>query len=65
MTLKTYGFIMIAFGIIYIIKPNVFKAGIWKKTAITQQVFSPKQYGRYIRILGVFAIILGLYFILR
>ena len=60
-----YGIILIVGGIIYIIKPDIFKRGIWKKTAITQQIFTPKQYNIYMRILGTLSIIIGVYMIIR
>ena len=62
---KTYGYILVIGGIIYIAKPDIFKRGFWKKTAITQRIFSPKQYNLYMRILGAIAILIGVYFIFR
>ena len=59
--MPTSSIILIAFGIIYIIKPDIFKRGLWKKTAFTQQIFNPKNYNIYMRILGVLFIIFGLY----
>ena len=32
-----FGFILILSGVIYIIKPNIFRVGIWKKTSVAQQ----------------------------
>ena len=65
MSNQVYGIILIIAGMIYIIKPNIFRIGIWKKTAISQQVFTPKQYAIYMRILGAIFIIMGIYFLVR
>lgn len=59
----TYGIVCLIFGVVYLIKPNIFRVGLWKKTAITQQVFNPKQYNIYMRSLGVIFILAGLYFL--
>jgi uncharacterized protein YjeT (DUF2065 family) len=61
MSNHTYGIILIIAGIVYNIKPNIFRVGFWKKTSITQQSFTPKQYNLYMRILGGVFIILGVY----
>ena len=55
------GVILIVGGIIYIVKPNIFRVGIWKKTSIPQQTFTPRNYNIFMRILGVIVIILGIY----
>jgi uncharacterized protein YjeT (DUF2065 family) len=65
MSRQLMGIIFIAAGIIYLIKPNLFRVGIWKKTAVTQQIFTPRQYEIYMRILGGVFIVLGLINILR
>jgi hypothetical protein len=57
--MSSLGIILIAFGTLYLIKPNIFRRGIWKKTAVTQQVFSPKQYEIYMRVLGAIFIVVG------
>ena len=54
------GIILLSFGIIYVIKPNIFRRGIWKTTAITQQRLTPTQYTRYMRILGGVFILAGI-----
>jgi hypothetical protein len=60
---QAYGVLCIIFGIVYLIKPNIFRVGIWKKTAVTQQVFNPRQYNIYMRILGGIFILAGIYFL--
>jgi hypothetical protein len=52
--------LLIVFGIIYLIKPDIFRRGIWRKTAVTQQVFSEKNYLIYMRVLGAVFIAAGI-----
>jgi len=61
----TYAIILIVFGIIYLIKPDIFKRSIWRKTAITQQIFSEKNYIIFMRVLGGVFIIAGTFLILK
>jgi hypothetical protein len=65
MSRQILGILFIAAGILYLIKPNLFRVGIWKKTAVTQQMFKARQYEIYMRILGGILIILGIINILR
>ena len=51
--------ILIAFGILYLIKPDIFQRGFWKKTAISQRLLTPEQNKVYMRILGVVFIVVG------
>jgi len=53
------GIILIAAGIIYLIKPDIFQRWIWKKTDISQRLLTPEQYKVFMRILGVVYIIIG------
>jgi hypothetical protein len=55
-----FGIIMTLFGILYLIKPNVFRRGIWKETAITQRLFTPQRYTTYMRILGAIFVVAGI-----
>jgi hypothetical protein len=34
---KFAGLVLIAVGIVYLLKPDIFKRGIWTKTSIAQQ----------------------------
>jgi len=54
------GLIFIAFGFLYLIKPNIYRRGLWKKTSIAQRYFSPEQYNMYMRILGIILLVAGL-----
>jgi hypothetical protein len=58
---QVYGIILIVAGIIYIIKPNIYRVGIWKKTSIAQQSFTPKQYNLFMRISGAIGIAVGVF----
>ena len=60
-SVSTYSIILVILGIIYIIKPNIFRRWIWKKTDVAQQALTPAQYNLYMRILGVALIIIGAY----
>lgn len=53
------GLILIAFGIIYNLKPDLYRTGIWTKTSITQRLLKPNQYVNYMRILGLIFAVLG------
>ena len=52
--------VLITFGVVYLIKPDLFQRGIWKKTAISQQVLTPEQNKIYMRVLGAIFILVGL-----
>ena len=55
---------LIAFGVIYIIKPDIFQRWFWKRTAISQQIMSPESNKTYMRVLGAIFIIVGLLLVL-
>jgi hypothetical protein len=65
MTPKITGGILMLIGIIYLIRPNIFRIGFWKKTDVAQQIFSPKQYIIYMRVIGTLVILWGLYYIIK
>jgi len=52
--------ILILFGLIYLVRPNIYKRGIWKKTSVAQRILSPKQYIVYMRVMGIISIVLAL-----
>jgi hypothetical protein len=54
------GIVLIAIGVIYLVKPTLFRRGIWLKTSIAIRVLSEENYIRYMRILGVVLIVGGL-----
>jgi uncharacterized protein YjeT (DUF2065 family) len=55
-----FGLILIVFGIIYIIKPTIYRRWFWKKTDVMQQKLSPENYNKYMRLLGVGFIAIGI-----
>jgi hypothetical protein len=54
------GFILIAFGILYLIKPNLFQRGIWMKSSVTAKTKTPEEYRKYMRVLAIVLIVIGL-----
>jgi len=47
MTLTPYtfpGLALIALGIVYLLKPGLFKRGLWLRTSIAQRTMSPEGY---------------------
>jgi uncharacterized membrane protein YdcZ (DUF606 family) len=55
-----WGVMLIIIGAIYIFKPNLFRRWFWKRTDIFQQIFSPKNYLIFMRILGAILIVIGI-----
>jgi uncharacterized protein YjeT (DUF2065 family) len=53
------GVVLIAIGVFYIIKPDAFKRGVWKKTDAAQRLLSPQGYIKYMRAAGLVNIIIG------
>jgi uncharacterized protein YjeT (DUF2065 family) len=60
---KFGGWFLVVVGIIYILKPDIFRRGIWKKTSIAQRKLSPEGYLRYMRWVGVITLALGVVFL--
>jgi hypothetical protein len=59
------GIVLIAIGAVYLVKPNLFRRGIWLKTSIAIRTLSEENYVKYMRIMGVVCILLGLGSIVR
>jgi len=57
------GWFLVAVGVVYILKPDIFRRGIWKHTSIAQRTLSPEGYLKYMRWIGVFTIALGILFV--
>jgi hypothetical protein len=55
-----YGLLMIAFGILYVVKPDIYRRWPWKKTDIAQRLLAPEKYIRLMRFLGVLFIVIGI-----
>lgn len=53
------GFIFIAFGILYLMKPDLFRKGIWNKYSIHADK-TPEEYRSYMKKIAIALIIVGL-----
>ncbi len=58
--MTTWGVVLLIFGIIYLVKPNIFQRWFWKRTDIFQQILGPEKYLVFMRILGGVFIVAGL-----
>ena len=58
------GAVMIAFGLLYLSNPVVYRRGIWMKTSLAIRFLSEENYRRYMRGLGVMFIAIGIALIL-
>ena len=59
------GFVLAAIGIVYLVKPTLFRRGIWLKTSIAVRTLSEQYYVRYMRAMGVLLVIVGLLLIVQ
>jgi hypothetical protein len=59
------GFVLAAIGIVYLVKPTLFRRGIWLKTSIAVRTLSEQNYVRYMRIMGALLVIVGLLLIVQ
>ncbi len=57
------GVFLIAWGILLLRKPNLFRRGMWMKTGIAERNLSAEAYIKYSRGVGVFNIALGIAFL--
>ena len=58
--MNTWSYVLIAAGVLYLIKPDIFQRWFWKRTAISQRLLTPEQNKVYMRILGVVFIVVGI-----
>jgi hypothetical protein len=58
------GLVLTAVGVLYLIKPDIFRRGIWRRTDIAQRNLSPEGYLKYMRGVGVVHVIAGLVLLL-
>lgn len=63
--MQYYGLFLVVLGLIYIIKPDIFRRGFWKKISILQRTLSPENYLRTMRLLGGLMILFGGYTTVR
>jgi hypothetical protein len=59
------GVALILGGVIYLWRPTIFRRGIWLKTSIAVRLLSETNYVRYMRGLGILAIVIGIVFLAR
>jgi uncharacterized protein YjeT (DUF2065 family) len=57
----TWGIILIIFGVVYIVKPDIYRRWIWKETDFLQRKLTPKQYIQMMRALGIVFVMLGIF----
>jgi hypothetical protein len=60
MTLTIFELIFIAFGIVYLRRPTVYRRGLWLKTSIAIRLPSEVGYKKYIMGSGILFVISGL-----
>jgi hypothetical protein len=58
------GLVLTAVGVLYLIKPDIFRRGLWRRTDIAQRNLSPEGYLKYMRGVGVVHVIAGLILLL-
>jgi hypothetical protein len=59
MTLTIYGIVLIGLGLVYILRPGLFRRGLWMKTSVAIRTMSEDGYRRYMRVLGIVFVLLG------
>jgi uncharacterized protein YjeT (DUF2065 family) len=59
-----WGMVLVAFGALYLIKPDLFQRWFWKRTAISQRLLTPEQNKVYMRILGGVFLLAGVVLLL-
>jgi len=57
--LTILGAVLVVLGVVYQLKPNLFRRWFWTKTSIMQRLLSPTAYERYMKSLGLLYILLG------
>ena len=54
------GLIFAIFGLVYLIKPDLYRRWFWKKADVMQRKLSPENYIKYMRKWGIVLLVLGL-----
>ena len=54
------GIVLIAFGILYLMKPNLFQRGIFMKYSNPASTKTPEEYRRYMQKVAIILIVTGL-----
>ena len=55
----------ICLGILYMVKPDLFRRWFWTRTSVAQRLLSPEGYLTYMRILGGVIALVGLFLFLE
>jgi hypothetical protein len=53
------GFVLIAFGILYLMKPNLFQSGIFMKYPNAASMKTPEQYRKHMQKIAIILIVIG------
>jgi len=64
MHLTFVGVVLIAFGLLYLRRPTIYRRGVWLKTSLAIRLLSENGYRRYIKGLGIIFIVAGLVLII-
>jgi hypothetical protein len=54
-----WGIALMIVGLVYVLKPDLFRRGLWKRTSVAQRLLSPTGYIRYMRGFGIVQIVIG------
>jgi uncharacterized protein YjeT (DUF2065 family) len=60
MKLKIFALMTILFGLIYLLKPDLYHRWIWKETAITQRLLGPEKDKILMRVFGIILLLFGI-----
>jgi len=60
MILTVQGVVLIGLGLVYLLRPGLFRRGLWMKTSVAIRALSEQGYRRYMRGLGVALVLIGI-----
>jgi hypothetical protein len=60
MRLTVIGVTLVAFGVLYLRRPTLYRRGIWLKTSIAIRFLSEENYEKYMKAFGVIYILAGI-----
>lgn len=58
--MRAIGIAFVALGLLYVVKPDLFRRWFWTRTSIAQRLLSPEGYITYMRVLGLVVVLIGL-----
>jgi hypothetical protein len=53
------GLVLMALGVLYLRRPDVYRRGLWLKTSLAIRLLSEANYRRYMRALGIVFVVAG------